>query len=138
MLPYKVQKVSIFVIGFSFLMLLLLLLEKLEVLHFFGSTTTILISLFSVLIYLSIFFSLISSERKEDENTKTIRLKVASKVSLAFVAVILCYKIIQSLFVGLDLTEELPVSLIISGKAILLFFILYRVVLKIAINRNNK
>ena len=137
MLPYKVQKVSLFVISFSFLMLLFLLLEKLDVLHFFAHSTTTLISFFSVLIYISILLAIVSSERKEDENTKNIRNKVASRVSLVFIILILCYKILEALFIEQDLSDVLPVSLLTSGKIILLFFIIYLVALKISIKRNH-
>ena len=139
MLPHKVQKISLFVIGFSFLMLLLLILEKLDVLHLFGSSTTTLISLFSVLIYISIVLSLISSEREEDENTKNIRYKVASIVSLVYFFLIIGYKIIDTLFIGIDIKEMFPMSFIVSGKAIIFFFIIYLVILKLSLKkkRNN-
>ena len=96
MLPHSIQKVSLSTIGASLLMLLLLLLERLGIFHLFGSSTANLISIFSILIYIAIFFSIISSEKEENTDIKSLRTKVASAVSFAYFIVLLCFKMVNS------------------------------------------
>lgn len=138
MLPHSIQKVSLSIIGISLLMLMLLLLERLGVFHFFGSCTSSLISIFSILIYISIFFSLISSEKEENKDIKSLRAKIASLVSFTYLILLLCYKIIEAIFIKQGITDIIPVSSITSGKVILLFFLIYIIILKISIKKKYR
>ena len=119
-------------------MLMLLLLERLGIFHFFGHWTASLISIFSILIYISIFFSLISSEKEENNDIKSLRAKIASLVSFAYLILLLCYKIIEVLFIKQDITDIIPVSSITSGKVILLFSLIYIIILKISIKKKYR
>lgn len=136
--PHIFKKISFYVIGVSLLMLFALLLEGLNIIHCFGSSATILTSIFSILIYVSIFFAIISSEKKENSNVEAIRNKVAARVFLAFAIILLCLKIISALFISQDMAGVLPASLITTGKAIVLFFVVYIIILNVALKRNNE
>lgn len=135
MLPYKVQKIVLLGIAISLLMLALLFLENLEVLNIFGVLTSTLVIVFSILIYIFIFLAVISKEREEDSVTKYVRFRVASRIFLLFFAILLCFKILENIFIYQDITEIFPITLLTSGKSILLFFIAYFAILKVSIKR---